>query len=1012
MDLYKKIFFNLKKISSTACRQYWLLFLLFLLCNTLTFAQTEQQALQKIANLNALINTAENQGIDVSKERMTIEVAELFLLYANWDAANVAINTSRFQELKPLPVAMQSNYTAGELAALLPNYERQKVIEVLDEAMAYLNTLISGQNTRKPTTTIDLTALELQGNKIVQNGKPVFLNDWTWDPAGLGRGYFVPSNLERTPNGTVRLKVWPRNNLEQSSNSGILGTPFLGQTSVPGYLSNDYPDILQAMTTFTKYDIDHPQARVLHSDLFREVVPIFKDKKSSELGYMLTNEPHWNTAVGVWDVIVPSQYTKNKFVLWLEDKHNNNINNLRAAWTSNPASFQQAVNGFPFPVPYSLQGQGEWYDWMKFNQDRVTEHFTFLRDEIRVHDPNARVHIKLIPGQWAGDKRDHGLDFEALTDLSQIIGNDAGSHKSYMWGNTQSWEAHYAFDWSSLSMSYDFFASVKPDAINYNSEAHFLSKVSFRDIFLEPAYARASHWLATLQGMDVATNWFWGRNADGSPVSRGGTSYPGSILQQPKVYHEVLSTMIDINAHAEEMDALQQIRKPVRLFYSETSAINSDTYMDGIFDVYESLYFDGLPLGFATQNIIENQDASNWDVIVVTHAEDVKPSELAALQSYLNAGGTVIIDNISLANDEYGRSHNQSLNAGSGNLISTNLGGIKNRVTNFLDARAIQPAVNITETNPLGTNVKGCVNRSVILNNRIIANLVNVSKEPTQIDISLNDGTGFTVVNLINGNTLSEPFTMSPEEVLLLEIVPDCVNLQLHAWLEGAYNTASNEMTTVLSSARKLLPGQTPNSQLATPTPSGQPYHIAPWNYSGTEGTDWTDADYTGDETDWILASFRAGTAKNTEVGMTAGLLMKDGSIEFPDRCVLTADMGNALYVVLEHRNHIGIMTPQPVNVINGVLAYDFRSSDSYRDPTSFGQKQLANNAWAMFAGDADQSDFPSFDIQGTDKTIWFENNGIFDYYLSPDFNLDGDVNGQDKSLWFDNNGISSRVPK
>jgi len=65
-----------------------------------------------------------------------------------------------------------------------------------------------------------------------------------------------------------------------------------------------------------------------------------------------------------------------------------------------------------------------------------------------------------------------------------------------------------------------------------------------------------------------------------------------------------------------------------------------------------------------------------------------------------------------------------------------------------------------------------------------------------------------------------------------------------------------------------------------------------------------------------------------------------------------------------------------------------------------------------MYAGDADQFDFPSYDIQGTDKAIWFDNNGIFDYYFSPDFNLDGDINGQDKSLWFDNNGISSRVPK
>ncbi len=254
--------------------------------------------------------------------------------------------------------------------------------------------------------------------------------------------------------------------------------------------------------------------------------------------------------------------------------------------------------------------------------------------------------------------------------------------------------------------------------------------------------------------------------------------------------------------------------------------------------------------------------------------------------------------------------------------------------------------------------------------------------------------------------------TLCNTETVVIIIEPDCVDIELAAWLEGAYDPALGEMRNTLVTTRKLLPGQTPASNLATPTPPGQPYSTAPWNYTGTEGATWTDADYTGDETDWILVSFRTGIAKNTEVGMTAALLMKDGSITFPNRCALTSNVASPLYIVAEHRNHIGIMTPQPVDVIGSTLTYDFRLADSYRDPTSFGQKQLPTGEWVMFAGDANQSDFPSFDINGTDKTLWFDNNGVFDYYFSPDFNLDGDINGQDKSLWFDNNGISSRVPK
>ena len=250
------------------------------------------------------------------------------------------------------------------------------------------------------------------------------------------------------------------------------------------------------------------------------------------------------------------------------------------------------------------------------------------------------------------------------------------------------------------------------------------------------------------------------------------------------------------------------------------------------------------------------------------------------------------------------------------------------------------------------------------------------------------------------------------EAMVNITVEPVCTRLYISALLEGTFDTTTLEMTTVLSAERGLLPGQTPANNLITPTPAGQPYSVSPWNYTGTEGIDWTDADYTGDETDWVLVSFRTDIEKDTEVGMTAGVLMKDGNIMFPNRCALPTDTFGPFYIVIQHHNHMGVMTPQPVEVINGILTYDFRLSDSYHDATSFGQKQLSTGEWTMFAGDADQTDFPSFDIKGTDKTVWFQNNGTFDHYLSSDFNLDGDVNGRDKSFWDKNNGVSSRVPK
>jgi len=242
---------------------------------------------------------------------------------------------------------------------------------------------------------------------------------------------------------------------------------------------------------------------------------------------------------------------------------------------------------------------------------------------------------------------------------------------------------------------------------------------------------------------------------------------------------------------------------------------------------------------------------------------------------------------------------------------------------------------------------------------------------------------------------------------------PTCVEIDLKVMLEGAYKTTTGMMTTKLNTVRKLLPGQTPASNLVVPTPAGQPYGISPWNYVGTEGADFTVADYTDDVVDWVLVSFRAASEAASEVSQTAALLLSNSAVNFIDRCALDLSQNiDSVYVIVEHRSHIGVMTPDKIPILNGVLNYDFTLQDSYKDPTSYGQKQVAPDVWSMYCCDGNQQDMPSFDINGNDKTIWFENNGFFDLYIPADYNMDGDINGADKAIWVGNNGISSRVPK
>jgi len=244
------------------------------------------------------------------------------------------------------------------------------------------------------------------------------------------------------------------------------------------------------------------------------------------------------------------------------------------------------------------------------------------------------------------------------------------------------------------------------------------------------------------------------------------------------------------------------------------------------------------------------------------------------------------------------------------------------------------------------------------------------------------------------------------EGMVHINIIPTCLHIELYLWLEGAYDNGAN-MRTDLNTLRKILPGQSASTQ------TGQPYTAAPWNYSGTEGAAFTDADYRPDIVDWVLVSFRTGTTKATEIKATAALLLEDGTVQFVEDCVLTTSASSPLYILVEHRNHIGIMSPNMVAISGRALVHDFRVADSYRDPTSFGQKQTDANTWMMYAADGSQtSDIISYDINGTDKSEWTIDNGIFGQYLPTDFNMDGDITGEDKILWQANNGISSRVSK
>jgi hypothetical protein len=221
-------------------------------------------------------------------------------------------------------------------------------------------------------------------------------------------------------------------------------------------------------------------------------------------------------------------------------------------------------------------------------------------------------------------------------------------------------------------------------------------------------------------------------------------------------------------------------------------------------------------------------------------------------------------------------------------------------------------------------------------------------------------------------------------------------NLNLKAMLDGPFGTT--EMTTVLNTTGML--------------PLAQPFNAAPWNYAGTESV----AAIPANVVDWVLIELRDATsAANaipaTRIARQAAFILKNGTIvgmNGTSPLLFTVSVNNQLFAIVNHRNHLGIMSSAGLTQLAGTYSYDFTTASTQAYGTS-AQKQLAAGMWGMYSGDADADG-----IIGTlDLTAeWNTEAGEAGLY-SCDLNLDGQVNNIDKdSEWQPNLGKSCQVPQ
>jgi hypothetical protein len=233
--------------------------------------------------------------------------------------------------------------------------------------------------------------------------------------------------------------------------------------------------------------------------------------------------------------------------------------------------------------------------------------------------------------------------------------------------------------------------------------------------------------------------------------------------------------------------------------------------------------------------------------------------------------------------------------------------------------------------------------------------------------------------------------------------------------IELIYNRLSLDLTVLLEGPYEGN-GQMKANLNPSYLPLAQPFNTTPWDYAGTE---LVAAIPNTNVVDWVLVELRdaanAATATSaTTIARQAGFLLRDGSIVGLDgigRLDFDNTISENMFVVVMQRNHLGVMSADPLVKTNGFYAYDFTDASAKTYGGTNGIKQLSElgpSVWGMIGGDGDANGT----VNNIDKTSFWSILAGKTGYLSGDYNMDGQINNTDKNnVWLNNIDETTQIP-
>jgi len=338
-----------------------------------TWGQLSQQVEARRIDLAALIKQANQQGLATDYAAVSEQVIRAFQTAAQHDHAN----RERVREIfKTFRYYDRTDPTEAEQ---LPFKELRACLEVAEHALTELRQQLSGTVTLSRPPDFSQGKMALGPGYYRLDGQVVFPSSLVWMPkeegymqafGRLGEAYYQLGHLresEAVDAGVLQRAVASLEN-QCSLNAAPL-VYFMGHAPAR-WMKERHPEILQGSRHFTQYDIDSPLIRAWIEKLCAGMLPgLTRVGGKRPQVHLLANEPHFATAKGGWRASNGlSEFSIQKYRQWLAAKYHT-IDAVNDSYGTPYASFDRVKPDLP--VHPALRGSAFWYDWCRFNMDRV-----------------------------------------------------------------------------------------------------------------------------------------------------------------------------------------------------------------------------------------------------------------------------------------------------------------------------------------------------------------------------------------------------------------------------------------------------------------------------------------------------------------------------------------------------------------------------------------------------------------------------------------------------------------